>query len=1061
MLRVLRLMSLLAAAGPCLAVTIPLQIANPGGLAMRRYPVTTGVPFPPGVLASERQVRLLDASGRELPLQAACTGRHRDGSVRWLLLDFQVDLSAGGDTLSLECGPTVQPLAIAEPLRIQETATEFAVDTGPLQVTLDRRQCDGFRAAALGPVTCIQAGHTGGAYFVSDTGQEFRACQDKQPQVAIESQGPLRTVITTRGWYANPAGERKCQFIIRYHFYAGQSYVRVAYTWLMTEDSRELRFRDIGFRLPVRNTGCGFTLEDGQVLSAPVAAGELAGLVQVDLDTYRLLSGAAVPAAQPLGLVTTAGAESACGVVVADFRQLFPKEFSVTPSSLNVHVWPAHGVPNPDRKIEDANLQYLWFAHEGEVLDFQAPEAFYSHREKLSEDEYRYVRSARNANALGLAKTHDLLVVFGKPGAGFAEACSALARGFQDPPACLAAPQWMCDSGVFGAMQPYSPAQFATYEALLSDTFDAERRMEAFTRDVGLWNFGDSHTSWHPGNRRWADAYRTWRGAHHGAPRVPWLLYVRSGDPKYLRYGVRNARHLLDEDFCHYSTPEFEALEYPRGKLKGALTDYKGILHWHSGNRLMDYNSMTDFALWYYHLTGDRWGLEVALDWGEAVKAKFTGPFGYRSGTGTMSALIDLYTETWDESYRPLIDAFFTHLTTKVQNQDGNAVYSDHVLTYWPQYKNQKIPLGAFAEWENYAPWLERYWDLTHSAAATQSLVAWADAYLQGFGDMSSLWATHEYINVLAYAYLATGDPKYLGRGVWELERIVASVNRGEDPLLRGLIMAGQVSLSGYVVQRLPAFMKALAQYGKPVAPDPLLQSSGGFALPFVRTRPTINGKPSKLETTECLILELQDAPFAVTARTTHTYPERLYQICVLAPDGKVVFQSEERVPKGSHDFEVQVPVDGQTGVYRLQVTGEGSLGRVYDPISTAPDLPLAFPLAGRMVPFDAARYFVYVPPGAKELEIVCEPVNEGSVSIQATPPDRLSRQVGTPTGGKPAVTLKLAPAAAQTGQMWELVSSGGYGSLRLAVDGQDVPQVLFPQAYSSAVYTALSAGLR
>lgn len=1056
----LALLCLTALCAPLFAATVPLNVANPSGLAATASPVTTGVPFPAGKLASAQQVRLLDEQGREIPLQALCTGKHPDGSVRWLLLDFQTDVPAAGRKLSLEYGPTVKRAAIAKPIRVDETRAAITVDAGRLQVTFDRRRCDGLHTATLDGKPFLTAGHNGGAYFVTDDGQEFQALREGSPEVNVESEGPLRTVVTTRGWYVNAAGDRKCQFIIRYHFHAGQPYVRVAYTWLMTEDSRKLRFRDIGFRLPVRSTACGFVLEDGQALTAPLAADKPAGLVQYDYDKYKLLSGAAVPAAQPLGLVTTQGPQVSCGVAVRDFRQLFPKEFTATPTGLAFHLWPAHGVPNPARKVEDANLQYAWFAHEGEVLDFQPPEAFHNHKEGLSDNDYRYLRSSQNANAMGLAKTHDLLFVFGAPAASPAAAV-ALTRTFQNPPAALADPQWMCDSGVFGAMQPYSPQQFAKYETMISDTFDAERRMEAATRDYGLWNYGDSHTSWNPTTRRWSDAYRCWRNTHHGAPRVPWLLYVRSGDPKYLAYGLRNARHVLDVDFCHYSTPEFEALDYPRGKLKGALNDYKGIVHWHSGNRLMDYNSMTDFALWYYHLTGDRWGLEVAQEWGEAVKAKFTAPFGYRSGTGTMSALVDLYTETNDESYRPLIEAFFTHLTTKVQNWDGNSIYSDHVLSYWPQYKDRKTPVGAFSEWENYAPWIERYWDLTHSDAAKRSLVAWADAYLQGYGDMTSLWDTREYINILAYAYLVTGDPKYLGRGVWELDRIAASVNQGvEDPLLKGLIMTGQVSLSGYVVQRLPAFMKALAQHGQPVTRDPLIRSGMGFQLLFERTRPTINGKPSKVETTECLLLDARDEAFTVTAHTTHTYDQRTYWVSLVGPDGKEVHKREERIPKGAHDFVVQVPADGLKGVYRLSVGGEGGMGRVQDPLEVSPALPMAYPLPGRLVPFEGARYFVYVPAGAREVTATLEMVNAGTVTMQVTDPDGARRAV-SPEAGKVGLTVTLTPTAAQTGKAWELVTTGGYGTVRLTVDGQPGAQLFFPAAYPAEICQALSAAVR
>ncbi|MEN6404479.1 MAG: hypothetical protein ABFD94_21225, partial [Armatimonadia bacterium] len=780
------------------------------------------------------------------------------------------------------------------------------------------------------------------------------------------------------------------------------------------------------------------------------------GLVQYDFDKFKLLSAPSGGSAQPLGLVTTTGPRANCTLQVRDFRQLFPKEFSVTPTSLNFHIWPAHGVKNPDRKIEDANLQYAWYAHEGEVLDFQAPEAFYSHQEGLSDNDYRYLRSSKNANGMGVAKTHEFWLTFSAPGT---QVDLTTARARQNPPAALADVKWMCDSGVFGAMQPYSPGLFPKYEKLISDNFDAERRMQAFTRDYGLWNYGDSHTSWDMGKRRWSDAYRCWRNTHHGAPRVPWLLYLRSGDTKYLDYAIRNTRHVLDVDFCHYSTPEFEALEYPQGKLKGALNDYKGIVHWHSGNRLTDYNSMTDFALWYWHMTGDRWGLEVAKDWGEAVKTKYTAPFGSRSGTGTMSALIDLYTDTWDESYRPIIEAFFTHLTTKVQNVDGTVKYSAHVLSYWPHFKDKVTPLGSFPEWENYAPWIERYWDLTHSEAAKKALVAWADSYMEGYGDMSSLWGTREYMNILAYAYLVTKDPKYLGRGVWECDKAVASVYAGDDPLLAGFMQSGQVSLGGYIIQRLPAFMKALAVYGKPVAPDPLMASVPGYQLLFTRTRPVVDGKTRKIETVEFWVLEDKDQEFSVSFPTTHTYETRTYSLTAVAPDGKQVAQRDETYPKGEKVLALKVPADGQTGLYRFTVAAEGSMGRVGDPVTVTPALPVAFPLAGRLVPANGAKYYVYIPVGTREMKIEFGGVNGDIPSAQATSPDRKQRLVSVAVPDKQQQVLTLAPGG-QAGQCWEIILAGNVGTMQLLADGKPAPQLLLPEPYAAPICESFAKSL-
>lgn len=1041
---------------------LALVINNPGGITVEQWPITTGVPFPPGVLQSADQVRLLDEAGKEMAVQVACTGVHEDGSVRWLMLDFQADVPEAGRTLALEFAEGVTRTEPPAPLQVQDAPGAITVNTGPLEFAVNKTPFNGFDVVTLDGSVIIKPGHEGGPYFVDDEGNEFRACLDPEPEVTIESQGPMRTVITARGWYCNDAGEKKCRFIVRVHAYAGKPYVRVFYTWLMTEDSRELRFHDIGFRIPMESDGCGFPLDDGTLLLYSRPVNYTAHLVQYDFDKFRPLPDEAREGGpQPLGLINSYGQGSTIALAVRDFRQLFPKELSYTPQGLTFHTWPGHGVPNPDRKVEDAMLQYLWFCHEGEVLDFQVPESYYSYEGEHSHNDYRYLRSSQNANAIGIAKTHELLISFCVSDVEATAACQ-LNAAFQDPPVCMATPEWMCESGVFGAMQPCSPDLFPEYEAMMAGTFDAERRMQEFTRDYGMWNFGDSHTSWDTGRRRWNDVYRSWRNTHHGCCRLPWLLYFRSGAPKYLKYGIRNARHVLDEDFCHWTNEEFEPLDYPHGKIKGALNDYKGIVHWHSGNRLMDYNAMTDFALWYWHMTGDRWGLEVALDWGEAVKERWSKPRGSRSGTGTLSALIELYKETLDERYREIIEACFEHLTTKVQNVDGTQEYSTHVTHYWPQYEGKKIPAGAFPEWENYAPWLERYWELTRNPAAEKATVMWADAYLEGFGDLCSMWGTGDYTNILAYAYLFTGDEKYLARGVWEANRAVQAVYRGDDELLQGLMQLGQTSHGGYVIQRLPFFLKALAQHGKPVEPDPLFRSGPGFQLLFERTRPVIDGKPSKIETVEAWLLEDRDREFTVTLHTNHSYEERTYTIVVLSPSGKEAAKLVDTYPKGNKDLVVTVPADGEAGVYRLTCAAQGSYGAVSTPIEVKPEMPVAFPLASRIIKPGGAQYFFFVPKDLTKLAVSMRAVNPGMVSAQVTSPDGETRVYFTKgSDAKAVVGCEVEPKADQTGAVWKLNLGGDACNLSFVSEGADIPQILFQEAYPAEVCRALADALK
>ena len=69
-----------------------LQVSEHDGVARRAFPVTGGIPLARGLARAADALVLLDADGRPLDMQAEVLSRWGDGSARWILLDFQVDL---------------------------------------------------------------------------------------------------------------------------------------------------------------------------------------------------------------------------------------------------------------------------------------------------------------------------------------------------------------------------------------------------------------------------------------------------------------------------------------------------------------------------------------------------------------------------------------------------------------------------------------------------------------------------------------------------------------------------------------------------------------------------------------------------------------------------------------------------------------------------------------------------------------------------------------------------------------------------------------------------------
>lgn len=113
------------------ATAVRLTVAEPSGVARSSWPVTSGVPLGRGVMRDGAQTALFSGDGLQVPLQSEVLSRWPDGSVRWLLLDFSIDLAAHETKrLTLQCGSTVQRDPVANGVRAESRDDAVVIDTG-------------------------------------------------------------------------------------------------------------------------------------------------------------------------------------------------------------------------------------------------------------------------------------------------------------------------------------------------------------------------------------------------------------------------------------------------------------------------------------------------------------------------------------------------------------------------------------------------------------------------------------------------------------------------------------------------------------------------------------------------------------------------------------------------------------------------------------------------------------------------------------------------------------------------------------------------------------------
>ena len=641
-------------ASPVTRGRIPITVRNPSAYS-GPWPVTMGVPFPKDSLWNINAIRLVDGSGKEVPLQAKIAATWtKGGSIRWAHLDFVASLSPEAvTTYSLEYGSQVRRAAVPRPVRVDETEDAFLVDTGALGLTVSKKRGSIIEGAWLDANGdgCYEADEQiirpnlgAGAYFVTADGRRFTTARpDLQYSAEVESSGPIRTVIRARGWYQSEDLERACYFVHRLYLYRGQTHARLFTTWVVTADTDQLKFRDIGLRLPTRLAA------DARV-TLGVAPARLesvqkapAGMAQTGrhesfwrADTQRL------PLEDTDGWLDLSEEMRGLTVCVYDMASQWPNALEAQPSEIIFHAFSSEGGHDLDFSFDF--LKDYWGEHYG---NFEAKRGSYPPFKD------------RILNACGLAKTHEMVLRFhGKEDRGDSArfACAA-----QHRPIASAAPQWVCDSGAVGLIHPRDLDRFPKFEEGLSKNFDQFLDvLDRLTPVYGFYDYGMGIPHYISPRRR-PDGeteyvyagYRREYDLGYGNPIVPWKLFLRSGDERYYRYAVAFSRHCMDSHAHHWTNPRLKK------RIGWTIADH-GSWVYDSVHVGFSFNNWLEYLLLNYYVNGYERAMDVAVQFMDALHTEavvegrapsYCGMAGIWHGNAAL-----MFTALWEEKYREVYE---------------------------------------------------------------------------------------------------------------------------------------------------------------------------------------------------------------------------------------------------------------------------------------------------------------------------------------------------------------------------------------------------------------------
>lgn len=768
------------------------EIRIPAGPAENpAWPLTFGVPFPWGAVDSMDNIRILDSNHREVPYQATVTGTwSRQGGIRWLLIDFLAPITTEDQVYHVQYGPDIRRAEVSQPLRVTEQNQRIQVDTGVLRFEIPTGESSGITRLWVrengGEYRFIESdSETMGAVMIDAEGREYLGSRDGT--AVVEESGPIRAVIKVEGYHRSAQGDHLGRFITRYTAWRGLSHLQIDHTFIFTHDAEEAQYANISYRLPFASSQFAVGLEeDGGTHSGRISDDGFYVLQRDDLQ-YILNDGDKREVEGRLqGWFTTGDSGAWLTASVRDFWQKFPKEIEIEEDQVHFHFWPRHGEPplrHPD-SLEMEEVNKLWFAHEGEILDLRVPERVVElfARDTIPED----VEQARVANPTGAAVTHQILLSFHTEPWSERKAV-AFNELFQQEPIAIPDPVWLTESGVFGWLLAQDKDRFPQVEKAIDLSADIILRYQEMDRDYGMFNFGDSHHGWNSAEERWS-LHRAWYNTHHGWNRWPWIIFARSGNEEILQWARRNSRFAADMAHTNYAPERFRNAPLPRRKILGGIKDYKGLVHWNRGDRFC-YNSSADALFWHYYLTGDRRSLSTAMNHARGLLGD-PDLRGGRAASGRSTSAIAAYWHTWDNDY---LEFFERHIR---QWLDSPPAHPQNIV---------------------FAPSIERYIELTESSRAKQMVIDWAEFILTDYPSSAAEWYDHHRRTLLAYAYLFSGDERFLQAAAKRVHLFSDHLYLDEeDPRYHGQMVMGAGNLMrSYFLQQAPYYLYAVDRHGE------------------------------------------------------------------------------------------------------------------------------------------------------------------------------------------------------------------------------------------------------
>ncbi len=192
---------------------------------LKNQPLTYGICWPEGAFR-EVEYCIFDENGNQIPAGFTVLNRWSDGSIQWVLVDFNVDLEESSTkTLFVKTGKnTVLP---DNPVSTEEKENRVIVENGFIRLVLSTEKGKIIERWTEGNMDVIKHFDI---CFKDKRGRKYSAAAGER-KISIEHKNPLRTVVRIDGKHKSADGKEMLDYFLRFEVFAGRKDIRITYSF--------------------------------------------------------------------------------------------------------------------------------------------------------------------------------------------------------------------------------------------------------------------------------------------------------------------------------------------------------------------------------------------------------------------------------------------------------------------------------------------------------------------------------------------------------------------------------------------------------------------------------------------------------------------------------------------------------------------------------------------------------------------------------------------------------------------------------------------------------------